>query len=154
MSKWHETGKNKSSSGTDAYSRSWKLRAWAGTLPTLGPHSCFSPGWAGDCACYFKAKVKSLSRVQLLGTSVHGILQTRILQWVAISFSRRSSQPRDQTFVSCKSPALADRFFTGQPLGNIFMYLHSQMCLIFKKWKDKKDVHRSTVHNSQNMEAT
>ena len=31
------------------------------------------------------------------GSSVHGILQARILEWVAISFSRGSSQPRDQT---------------------------------------------------------
>jgi len=29
------------------------------------------------------------------GSSVHGILQARILEWVAISFSRGSSQPRD-----------------------------------------------------------
>ena len=35
------------------------------------------------------------------GFSVHGILQARILQWVAISFSRGSSWPRDQTHVSC-----------------------------------------------------
>ena len=35
------------------------------------------------------------------GSSVHGILQARILEWVAISFSRGSSQPRDQTRVSC-----------------------------------------------------
>ena len=34
------------------------------------------------------------------GSSVHGILQTRILGWVAISFSRGSSQPRDRTCVS------------------------------------------------------
>ena len=31
----------------------------------------------------------------------HGILQARILEWVAFPFSRRSSQPRDQTKVSC-----------------------------------------------------
>ena len=31
------------------------------------------------------------------GSSIHGILQTRILEWVAISFSRESSQPRDRT---------------------------------------------------------
>ena len=37
----------------------------------------------------------------LLGSSVHVIFQTRILEWVAISFSRVSSQPRDQTRVSC-----------------------------------------------------
>ena len=34
------------------------------------------------------------------GFSVHGILQARILEWVAFSFSRRSSQPRDWTQVS------------------------------------------------------
>ena len=37
----------------------------------------------------------------LPGSSVHGIFQTRVLQWVAISFSRGSSQPRDQTRLSC-----------------------------------------------------
>ena len=36
----------------------------------------------------------------LRGSSVHGIFQARILEWVAISFSRRSSQPGDQTPVS------------------------------------------------------
>ena len=36
----------------------------------------------------------------LPGSSVHGILQARILEWVAISFSRGSSQPRDRTRVS------------------------------------------------------
>ena len=36
----------------------------------------------------------------LPGSSVHGILQARILEWVAISFSRGSSWPRDQTQVS------------------------------------------------------
>ena len=42
------------------------------------------------------------------GSSVHGILQARILEWVAIPFSRASSQPRNQTEVSC----IADRFLT------------------------------------------
>ena len=34
-------------------------------------------------------------------SSVHGISQTRILEWDAISFSRRSSRPRDRTCISC-----------------------------------------------------
>ena len=34
-------------------------------------------------------------------SSVQGIVQARVLEWVAISFSRGSSQPRDQTQVSC-----------------------------------------------------
>ena len=35
------------------------------------------------------------------GSSVNGISQARILKWVAISFSRGSSQPRDQNYISC-----------------------------------------------------
>ena len=35
------------------------------------------------------------------GSTIHGISQARILEWVAISFSRRYSWPRDQTQVSC-----------------------------------------------------
>ena len=38
-----------------------------------------------------------------LGSSVHGILQARILEWVTMPFSRVSSQPRDWTQVSCIS---------------------------------------------------
>ena len=41
-------------------------------------------------------------------SSVHGIFQARILEWVAILFSRESSQPRDQIPVSC----IAGRFLT------------------------------------------
>ena len=33
--------------------------------------------------------------------TVHGILQARILEWIAVAFSRGSSQPKDQTQVSC-----------------------------------------------------
>ena len=43
--------------------------------------------------------------------SVHGISQARILEWVVISFSRGSSQPRDQTCIL----ALAGRYFTADP---------------------------------------
>ena len=38
------------------------------------------------------------------GSSVHGILQARILEWVAISFSRGSSRPRDLTWVFLQPP--------------------------------------------------
>ena len=59
----------------------------------------------------------SLSQVQLFvtpwtvappGSSFHEILQPRVLEWVAISFSSRCSQPRNQTQVSC----ITGRFFT------------------------------------------
>ena len=46
----------------------------------------------------------------LPGSSLHGILQARILEWVAMSSSRESSDPGIKP-VSLMSPALADRFF-------------------------------------------
>ena len=60
----------------------------------------------------YSGMLSHFSRVQLCdprhcsppGSSVYGILQARILEWVAISSSRRSSQPKDQTrvsYVSC-----------------------------------------------------
>ena len=70
---------------------------------------------------------------RLPGFSIHGIFQVRVLEWVAISFSRGSSQPRDRTWVShivgrCftvwararikyMSPALAGKFWTTGPSG-------------------------------------
>ena len=48
------------------------------------------------------------------GSSVHEVLQTRILEWVAIPFSRGFSWPRDWTHGSCT----AGRFFTIWPPGN------------------------------------
>ena len=44
----------------------------------------------------------------LPGSPVHGIFQAIVLEWIAISFSRGSSQPRDQTRVS----HIVDRRFT------------------------------------------
>ena len=44
----------------------------------------------------------------LPGSSVHGTIQARIVEWVAIPFSRGSFWPRDRTLVSC----IAGRFFT------------------------------------------
>ena len=50
---------------------------------------------------------------RLTGSSVHGILQARILEWGAISFSRESSQPRDRT----RPPALEADTLTSEPPG-------------------------------------
>ena len=57
-------------------------------------------------------------------SSVHRISQARILEWVAILFSRGSSQPRDQTPVSC----IAGRFFTVEPPGKALLY-----CILIRK---------------------
>ena len=49
------------------------------------------------------------------GSSVHGLFQARILEWVAIPFSKGSSPPRDRTQVSC----IAGRYFTTEPPGKL-----------------------------------
>ena len=46
-----------------------------------------------------------------LGSSLHGILQARILKWLAMPFPRGSSQLRDRIYVSYAFPVLAGRFF-------------------------------------------
>ena len=61
--------------------------------------------------CENEVKWKFLSRVLLWDSNdytVHGILQARILEWVAFPFSKGSFQPRDWTQVSC----ITGRFFT------------------------------------------
>ena len=70
------------------------VRACSVTFHSLQPH-----GWSPQ------------------GSSVRGIFQAIILQWVAISFSGPSFPSRDQTCVSCESPTLAGRFFTTAPPG-------------------------------------
>ena len=69
----------------------------------------------------FKWKWKSLSHVRLcdrMDCTVHVILQARILEWVAFSFSRESSQPRDRTQVS----RIAGGFFTSWVTGEAQEY--------------------------------
>ena len=49
------------------------------------------------------------------GSSIHGILQARILKWVVLFFSRGSSLPRDRTRASC---IVAD-YLPSEPIGKI-----------------------------------
>ena len=62
-----------------------------------------------------------------------------VLEWVAISFSRGSSQPRDQTHISCVS-CIADRCFTAEPLGRAWKYNKT-----YRKWA--QNVNSSKLFN-------
>ena len=90
----------------------------------LGEQRLEAPVWFEKLLCllhfnieYLFAQLLSCVRLydpmdcSLPGSSVHGILQARILEWVAVSSSRGSSQPRIEP-VSPVSLALAGRFFT------------------------------------------
>ena len=79
----------------------------------------------------------------LPGSSIHGIIQARELEWVAIAFSRGSSQPRDRTWVS----HIVDRHFTFwattevklQRMNTIERYLGSKIREVsFSLEKDKE----------------
>ena len=67
----------------------------------------------------------TLSDCSPRGSSVRGILQGRIMEWVAIPFSRGSSQPRDWTQASY----IAGRFFTIWTAGDAHVLcIHTNMC--------------------------
>ena len=69
----------------------------------LNPHQSVKVLVAKSCP-----SLCDLMDCSLPDSSIHGILQTRILEWIAMTSSRRSSSPRDWTQVSCVSR----RFFT------------------------------------------
>ena len=65
------------------------------------------------------------------GSSVHEILQARILEWVAIPFSRVSAQPRDGTHVSCTGWWIPDHWAPGKPsrvVCCVVLRLVAQLC--------------------------
>ena len=78
------------------------------------------------------------------GSSVHGILQARILGWVAIPFSRGSSRPRDGNQISCT----AGRFFTIWAIRET----HVRKCWLMRSrpsWIQFKDLglrHQTSYH--------
>ena len=87
---------------------------------------CAHPKW--KWRCYHSGVSNSLwphgTVCSPPGSSVHGILQARMLEWVAIPFSRESSRPRDLTWVS----HIAGRFFT--------VWITSSAILAFSFWLD------------------
>ena len=88
------------------------------------------------------------------GFSVRGISQTRIPEWVAISFSRGHSQPRDRTLISC----IGGGFFITEPPGNRcnLPNLETGLWGLIKKWcgrtlplvkkKNNPSLHLGFVH--------
>ena len=72
--------------------------------------------------CLWKVKVAQscLTFCNPMDYTVHGILQARILEWVAFAFFRGSSQPRDWTQVSC----IAGEFFTSWAISRRLILYH------------------------------
>ena len=67
----------------------------------------------------------------LPGSSVYGICQARLLEWVAISFSRGSSWPRDKTYASCIGRGILYHSATREAL----MYLYISYIFMLERGK-------------------
>ena len=78
--------------------------------------------WPYICCCLVVKLYSTLydpMDCSLPGSSVHGISQAKILEWVAISSSRGSFQPRDRTHISFNSSCMAGGFFTVELPGKL-----------------------------------
>ena len=78
--------------------------------------------------------------VAMEDSSVHGTSQARVLEWVAMSFSRGSSQPRDWTWVSC----IKGRLFTSEPIliSEVHSYSNRWESWVSKKLRDLPEITR------------
>ena len=79
-------------------------RILVGYLLLIRSSMCMLVVRARVCACSVASAVSNSLRPRgcsLPGSSAHGVLQARILQWVSMLSSRGSSQPREQSHISC-----------------------------------------------------
>ena len=97
------------------------------------------------CVCLVSKWLCDLMDFSLPGSSVHGILQAKVLGWVIISFSRGSSQPRDRTQVSCVSSTGRWILYQWRHLGSSYVhcvYIHTYtLCNIIQPWEGRKFNH-------------
>ena len=105
------------------------------------------------CACVSAKSLQSCPALcdsmdcRLLGFSVHGILQARILEWVSMPSSRESFQPRIQP-ASLLSPTLAGGFFTISATWETQLLSH--VCLFANPWTTAHQASLSLT-NSQSL---
>ena len=92
---------------------------------------------ARACLLSHFSHVQLFTSLWTVASSVHGILQARILEWVAMPSSRGSSWPRDRTHIYCCS-CIASRFFyhwaTGEALAIRNISLHVPVPRLHFKW--------------------
>ena len=83
------------------------------------------------CVCVCLSVTQSCPTLcDTMNYTVHGILQAKILEWVAFPFSRGSSQPRSQTQVSC----IAGRFFISWVMYCSSFNLYNNFSPPFYRW--------------------
>ena len=109
---------------------------------SMGNRVCFSPLLLSVIICCCCVRILCLTLCDPMdcsppGSSVHGILQARVLEWVAMPSSRGSSQPRDQTHVSCISCIGRQILYHYSPWEDIPLppNIHSPIPPLSKSWE-------------------
>ena len=87
--------------------------------------------------CFSHVQLFQSHGLQLCQTALSmGILQARILEWVATLSSRGSSWPRDQTCISC----IAGGFYTTEPLGKSYVFKY--ICIYKQRYFIKNQTNK------------
>ena len=130
LSNWSELTLSKTEKIT------WREHRAVHCILTLNP----VPGWGGsNRESESEVSLSCLTLCDPMDSTVHGILQAKILEWVAFPFSRASSQPRNRTRVSC----IAGWFFTSWAttdylLANLQHSLYFWQMAIFHIHREKR----------------
>ena len=111
-----------------AFVHNWSLTVYSVTHSIPIPMQVLGTGWSvthDSCTRESESEVTQscptlcdLMDCSLPGSSLHGIVQAKILEWIAISFSRGSSRPRDRP----GSPAFQADALTSEPPGKSFLW--------------------------------
>ena len=114
----------------------WHFLATPATSPLISVHFQTSWTWNKDTVLLYSVQFYTVHigegevtqscptlwnpvDCSLSGSSVHGVFQARVLEWIAISFSRGSSRPRNRTRIS----RIAGRCFTVWATGEALLYI-------------------------------
>ena len=114
----------------------------------IGPHKHFYLNVYSEVKLLIHVQLCDPVDSSLRGSSIHGVFQARVLEWVAISFSRASSQPRILEWVaipfSRESSQPRDQTQVSHSAGGFFI-----------SWATREaHVYSFSIHNSQKGEIT
>ena len=97
-------------------------------VPILRPMCAFSDALSWSTLC-------DPMDCSLPGSSVHGILQARILEWVAISSSGASYWPKDWTHISCFAGGFFYHWVTWEALWDLYLTAYLRTSLVAQRFK-------------------
>ena len=125
-----QSGNNPKGPSTDVYTNIHTMEYYSTVKRNeVLPHATSEQPWKIFCVYLVTQSCPTLCKpmdCNPSGSSLHGIFQARILEWVTICYSRGSSPPRDRTCISCISciwqAVSLPLHHLGNPLNKLVMY--------------------------------